>query len=262
MNFLKNKVVLYSILLVSLLIAIVVGTIIYSNTIRNNVRKSTLSLEEMSEVLDKTSDVNSNLGKTVEEVEKNQTETIELELETEPKIEKLEESVKTEKTTEVETVAEESKIEKAEESKTEKKESVEAKELEFVKPVDGDIIREFAKENLVYSETLEEWITHLGIDIKAPKTSVVKAAEAGVIESIKNDPRYGITIIMKHDNGYQTIYANLLTTEFVTEGESVEKGQSIGTVGNTAAFEISDEPHLHFEILKDSQHLDPSLIIK
>lgn len=136
------------------------------------------------------------------------------------------------------------------------------KEISFVKPVEGDVIREFAKDNLVYSETLQEWVTHLGIDIKANKTTVVKASADGTVKSIKNDPRYGLTIIIDHDNGYQTIYSNLLTTEFVVEGEKVKQGQSIGTVGNTAVFEISDESHLHFEILKDSEQLDPNIYIK
>ena len=98
---------------------------------------------------------------------------------------------------------------------------------------------------MIYSETLKEWVTHLGIDIKADKTTVVKAAEAGTVKSIKNDPRYGLTIVIDHGDGMQTVYANLLTSEFVVEGEKVEKGQSIGTVGNTAVFEIADEPHLH-----------------
>ena len=50
-----------------------------------------------------------------------------------------------------------------------------------------------------------------------------------------------------------------MTAEFVKEGEKVTSGQTIGTVGNTATFEIADEPHLHFEILKDNEYLDPSL---
>ena len=98
-----------------------------------------------------------------------------------------------------------------------------------------------------------------GIDIKADKTTVVKAAEKGTVKSIKNDPRYGLTIVIEHDSGYQTVYSNLLTAEFVVAGEKVEKGQTIGTVGNTATFEITDEPHLHFEILKDGEYVDPEL---
>ena len=136
------------------------------------------------------------------------------------------------------------------------------KELKFEKPVKGDIVREYAKDNLIYSDTLQEWTTHLGIDIKAEKTTVVNSAEAGTVKSIKNDPRYGLTIVIDHGDGYQTIYSNLLTSEYVVEGEKVEKGQAIGTVGNTAVFEITDEPHLHFEILKDSLQVDPSIYIK
>ena len=58
------------------------------------------------------------------------------------------------------------------------------------------------------------------------------------------------------------MYSNLLTAEFVVVGEKVEKGQTIGTVGNTANFEITDEPHLHFEILKDNVQIDPNMYIK
>lgn len=93
-------------------------------------------------------------------------------------------------------------------------------------------------------------------------TTVVKASEAGTVKSIKNDPRYGLTIVILHDNGFETVYSNLLTSEFVVEGEKVGKGQSIGTVGNTAAFEVADDSHLHFEILKDSIQVDPSIYLK
>ena len=135
-------------------------------------------------------------------------------------------------------------------------------ELKFVKPVEGEISKQYAKDNLLYSATLEEWTTHFGIDIKADKTSVVKASANGKVKSIKNDPRYGLSIIIEHENGYETLYANLLTSEFVEVGEDVKQGQSIGTVGNTATFEILDEAHLHFEISKDGETIDPNEFIK
>ncbi len=143
-------------------------------------------------------------------------------------------------------------------TKTEKK----TKDPTFKKPVTGEIIKEFAKDKLVYSNTLGEWVTHTGIDIKANKTTVVKASAEGVIKSIKNDPRYGLTVVIEHANGFTSVYSNLLTAEFVVKGEKVKQGQSIGTVGNTATFEISDEPHLHFEITKDGTNLDPELYLK
>lgn len=129
--------------------------------------------------------------------------------------------------------------------------------IKFVAPAKGEILREFAEDSLVYSNTLEEWITHTGVDVKADKTTVVKAAAKGKVESIKNDPRYGLTVIVAHDGGYKTVYANLLTAEYVVEGEDLEEGQTIGTVGNSASFEITDEYHLHFELIKDGKYLNP-----
>ena len=158
-----------------------------------------------------------------------------------------------------------SKTEQTDTKKEEEQETTETEKVpdpEFKMPVEGEIMKEFADNKLVYSSTLDVWATHNGIDIAADKTTVVKAAADGTVSSIKNDPRYGLTVIIEHVNGYKTVYSNLLSTEFVVEGEKVEQGQSIGTVGNTAAFEISDEPHLHFELLKDNEQQDPELYLK
>ena len=131
-------------------------------------------------------------------------------------------------------------------------------ELHFIAPLQGEITKDFSDSSLVYSETLEEWTVHLGIDIKAEKGSAVSASEQGTVESIKNDPRYGLTVTIAHENGYKTIYSNLLSAEFVAEQQEVEKGQTIGSVGDNAAFEIADEPHLHFEMKKDGETVNPS----
>ena len=119
----------------------------------------------------------------------------------------------------------------------------------------------FSKENLVFSETLQEWITHLALDIKANSRDVVKCSADGTVKAIKSDPRYGLTVIVEHSAGFQTIYSNLLTAEFIVEGEQVTQGQTLGTIGSTAVFEIADESHLHFEMLLNSEYVDPSLYI-
>ena len=136
------------------------------------------------------------------------------------------------------------------------------KEITFAMPVEGEIVRGYAQDSLVYSETLQEWIVHQAIDIKANSRDVVKAAAEGTVTAIKNDPRYGLTVIIEHEGGFKTVYSNLLTAEFVVEGEKVKQGQTLGTVGSSATFEIADEPHLHFEMLKDSQYVDPTIYMK
>jgi len=139
---------------------------------------------------------------------------------------------------------------------------VEVPDPVFKKPVEGKILLEYAKDNLVFSNTLQEWVTHLGIDIASSEGTAVKASADGTVDSIKNDPRYGLTVIIKHVNGYKTIYSNLATANFVKKGNTVKSGQSIGTVGKTAAFEVEDEPHLHFEITKNNTKLNPSTYLK
>lgn len=148
-------------------------------------------------------------------------------------------------------------------SKEVKENIIEEKEtFEFMSPVEGEILVDFAKEELVYSKTLEEWTTHLGIDIKANKTSVVSASERGIVKSIKNDPRYGLTVTISHGDDFETVYSNLLSTEFVNEGDTVEKGQALGSVGESASFEIAEIPHLHFEMYKNGEVVNPTEYLK
>ena len=135
-------------------------------------------------------------------------------------------------------------------------------EIQFIFPVEGEVIKEFAKDNLIYSETLEEWITHTGIDIKADRTTVVKATADGTVKSIKNDPRYGLTVTIEHNDGYTSVYSSLLSAEFVKEGEKVTQGQTIGTVGNSSVFEVAEDNHLHFELLKDGSNINPEIYLK
>ena len=255
----NDKMISYIIVGIIIVAIIVISLLLYSQKINHDVKDETMTLDQMTDMIgdtneynDETESASTEIGKTVEESEE----------------EAKQENVVTNET--VQNISNNESVESSSVSTNttqnttseEQQETQEVKELSFERPVEGEIVREFAQENLVYSETLEEWVTHNGIDIKADKTTVVKAAEAGVVKSIKNDPRYGLTIVIEHDNTYQTVYSNLLTSEFVVEGETVEKGQSIGTVGNSAVFEIADEPHLHFEILKDSIAIDPSIYIK
>ena len=208
-----------------------------------------------------TEETSTQMGKTVNEVQETETNIVlnELSEETNDNIEDddTKYAVNTSKS-ETNAVETNSTNNEADENST----TEEVKDPEFTMPVEGDILREYAKDNLVYSTTLDEWVTHNGIDIVAEKTTVVKAAAEGTVKSIKNDPRYGLTVVIEHVNGFSSVYSNLLTAEFVEEGEKVEQGQTIGTVGNTATFEIADESHLHFEILKDNENIDPQLYLK
>lgn len=260
-----DKIILYTGIGVAILAVIVFALFLYSKSLSDDVKNSTMSLEKMANItnnnIQNTESASTEIGKTVEE-SKNEINTTNTtnQANTTNKVQTTNTTNQIKENTTNITKSTNTANVKTNTKDTQPKET--KKELSFIKPVDGEIVREFAQDNLVYSETLKEWTTHAGMDIKADKTTVVKAAETGTVKSIKNDPRYGLTIVIEHDDNFQSVYSNLLTSEFVVEGEKVEKGQSIGTVGNTAVFEIADESHLHFEIWKDSLPVDPSIYIK
>ena len=236
------------------IIAFIIMFVVYSNRLNSNTSgildTQFLSNSEGNSTLGNTAEASSKIGKSVEE-SKNEINNTQSEKE-QPENEYTDVQEKTSK----QTVASKKEEKKSQEKKVEK-------EPEFTSPIENaQIMKEFASDKLVYSETLKEWITHLGVDIKAEKGTTVKAAEAGTVKAIKNDPRYGLTIIIEHNKNYQTLYANLLTTEYVSEGEKIKKGQTIGTVGDTAVYEIVDEPHLHFELIKQGVNQNPVDYIK
>jgi murein DD-endopeptidase MepM/ murein hydrolase activator NlpD len=139
--------------------------------------------------------------------------------------------------------------------------AVEADKPDFIMPVYGNIIYDFAMDKLVYSKTLEDWRTHRGIDIAASRGTVVKASAGGIVCEVKNDPRLGNTIVIDHENGFKTVYANLASLDMVLPNQIVAQGEGIGPVGDTAIFEIALEPHLHFEVLENDKPVDPKLYL-
>lgn len=132
-----------------------------------------------------------------------------------------------------------------------------AAEEKFVMPVLGEITFDYAMDKLVYSKTLEDWRTHSGIDIAADRGTPVKAVAKGVVSQVKNDPRFGITVIIEHSNGIKTVYSNLASAEMVHPNQKIEQGEIIGSIGDTAIFESAERSHLHFEVLKDNEPVDP-----
>lgn len=231
---------------ITLVLTIIVFTLIfnlYNKKLEQNARQSILDLSNINAIVpnsNTTSVASSTSDKGINQV-KNESATNKV-------VSKKVENKVVENTTTDSNIVE---------STTEIKEEKEP--LVFIAPVNGEIIKDFANETLVYSKTLEEWTVHNGIDIKADKTTVVLSSAAGVIESIKNDPRYGLTVTIAHEEGFKTIYSNLLTAEFVSVGQTIEQGRTIGTVGESASFEIAEEAHLHFEMLKDGVYVNPTL---
>ena len=95
---------------------------------------------------------------------------------------------------------------------------------------------------------------HPGIDFSAPQGTPVYATGAGKVAVVKTSlSGYGKQVIIDHGFGYRTRYAHLQDFS-VKQGQQVERGQSIGLVGNTGT---STAPHLHYEVFRDDERVNP-----
>ncbi len=99
------------------------------------------------------------------------------------------------------------------------------------------------------------WACHHAIDIAAPLGAPIYAAAAGEVvkAGYTEYAGYGRMIVLRHEDGYQTLYGHL-STSYVHVGEHVARGELIGRMGSTGR---STGSHLHFEIAKDRWLLDP-----
>ena len=133
-------------------------------------------------------------------------------------------------------------------------EPVVIEKVTFISPVTaGNILKEWSADVPVFSNTMEDYRLHMGIDVEAEIGSPVYAVADGTVESVDFHPMMGQTVILTHADGYKTIYQNMQTAipEGIQVGSTVKAGDEIGYIGDTALIEISEEPHLHFEMYKD-----------
>lgn len=102
------------------------------------------------------------------------------------------------------------------------------------------------------------WQRHSGIDLAAGIGTPVYAADSGFVEQVGWDNSgYGNMILINHGNGFATRYAHLSAFNVVA-GQSVKKADLIGRIGNTGN---STGPHLHFEVIFQGVHRNPSFFI-
>lgn len=126
-----------------------------------------------------------------------------------------------------------------------------------IAPVEGKLQWRFAVDELIFSRTLEQWMTHRGVDIAAPKGTEVRTPWAGTVEEIYDDDSLGTTVKVAHSGGLCSQYSNLKTDCPVREGDLINAGALIGYVGDTAISECADPAHLHFEVTKDGKPVNP-----
>ena len=127
----------------------------------------------------------------------------------------------------------------------------------YVWPVTGEVERPYSVTALLYDVTMQDWRTHNGVDLAAELGSSVRAVASGRVTEIRDDDRYGTTVVITHPDGLVSVYANLAELPTVSEGQQVSVGQIIGSVGDTALCEAGEACHLHFAMTLDGVSVDP-----
>ena len=166
----RNNISMYLIFSVVgvIVIAFILAYVLYSNKLSKQQAK-VVNIEKISSVQNTSlnmienvavEETSSSMGKTVNEVSENVINTT--------TVEKVAVNTSKQEKEEVEKRNEETNTQNANET-VENEEAVNegeniSEEVSFIKPVEGEVIKDYSKENLIYSNTLEEWTTHLGID--------------------------------------------------------------------------------------------------
>lgn len=104
----------------------------------------------------------------------------------------------------------------------------------------------------------EYGVAHPGLDIAVASSTQVRAAGGGLVVEVSETPEYGKMIRLSHPEKYETLYGHL-SQALVKQGDKVALGAVIALSGNTGR---STAPHLHFEVRKDGQAVDPMQLIQ
>ena len=119
---------------------------------------------------------------------------------------------------------------------------------EFCYPLRGKFISDYG---------MRSGRMHTGIDIKALPNDTIRAAFPGVVRMSKNYSSYGNIIVIRHYQGFETVYAHN-SKNLVQPNDVVEPGDPIALAGRTGR---ATTEHLHFEVRAGGDHIDPKLMV-
>lgn len=127
----------------------------------------------------------------------------------------------------------------------------------FEQPVEGFLDRDFSMQEPQLFAAAHYWRVHPGIDLQAAYGTPVTACADGTVLRMWEDAELGLCVRIRHSRGYESVYAGLSDASYVLEGDPVRCGAVIGHVGNGVLAEADQEPHLHLEVWKGGEAVDP-----
>lgn len=130
----------------------------------------------------------------------------------------------------------------------------------YTAPVAGEVLRPFSGKQLVYDETMGDWRTHNGTDFACTADEAVTAIADGTVTGAEELGLQGLVITVDHGNGLVSSYAGLASAG-VKKGDTVTRGQTIGTCAGNLVAESAQPAHLHLEVKQDGDYIDPMSLL-
>ena len=133
-----------------------------------------------------------------------------------------------------------------------------AESVAMILPVSGSIGTDFSLTVPVFSETMQDWRVHQGIDFITEGQAEVMAAADGIVDQVYFDELMGVTVEILHADGTVSVYQSLAEEVEVIAGQEVRRGDVIGKSGTSADSESLEGCHLHFALVCGGVYLDPN----
>lgn len=138
-------------------------------------------------------------------------------------------------------------------------EDVNADLISFGLPVlDATIYKGYSGTRLQWNATLKQYEAHKAIDFVASDSSNVLAVLDGTVSKVYSNYLDGTVVEVSHANNLKSVYASLDDTVNFKVGDSIKKGDVLGTISASAKAELDGGAHLHFELLENDKRIDPT----
>ncbi|MBR5409805.1 MAG: M23 family metallopeptidase [Clostridia bacterium] len=135
-------------------------------------------------------------------------------------------------------------------------EPTEAVSIRFQLPLGVEIGKDYSMGVPVFSETMNDWRTHNGVDFTGSAGDAVQTIAPGTVASVVKDPLWGNVVTVDHGGGVISTLSGLADAGLVSAGSYVSAGDVIGTVGEIPV-ERGDGAHIHLEIRVNGALRDP-----
>lgn len=132
--------------------------------------------------------------------------------------------------------------------------------IEMRIPVESEytLINDYIADKHIWFSTIKHYKTHSALDFGAPEGTEVLAVLDGTVTEVSSDRLNGTFVTIQHSEELTTVYKSLSSEVNVQKGDTVKRGDIIGTISASMGMEKDLGPHLHFEVQVNGKNVNPN----